>query len=71
MAKDSFRSYYQTPDGFDDMVMESDGLYLTALSFIHDPDEEGAGPKEKARDLSVFRQTKAWLYSYFRKAPLP
>ena len=64
-----FPQGYQTPEGFDDMVMESDGLFLTALSFIHDTKE--AGLEKKARDLPVFRQTKAWLDSYFKKAPLP
>ncbi len=31
-----YYTYYQTPDPFDDLIMESDGQYLTALSFTSD-----------------------------------
>lgn len=56
---------YQTPEGFSDMGMTSDGQSLTGLWFLGSRDErkhDGAGER---RELPVFRQTSDWLDMYF------
>ena len=56
---------YNTPQGFDDMWMNSDGEVLTGLWF------EGSRGQSKHRldceelDLPVFRETRRWLDIYF------
>ena len=56
---------YKTPQGFDDMWMNSDGEMLTGLWF------EGSRGQSKhrldceERDLPVFRETRRWLDIYF------
>ena len=55
---------YQTPTGFDDMLLNSDGTHLTALCFEHSRDVrkiEHGEPKE----LPIFEQTVRWLDIYF------
>ena len=60
---------YQTPKGFADLLMSSDGEVLTGLWF------EGSAAEAKhrgdfvARDLPIFRETSAWLDSYFAGRP--
>ena len=59
------KSRYKTPQGFDDMWMNSDGEVLTGLWF------EGSRGQSKhrldceERDLPVFRETRRWLDIYF------
>ena len=59
------KSRYKTPQGFDDMWMNSDGEVLTGLWF------EGSCGQSKhrfdceERDLPVFRETRRWLDIYF------
>lgn len=55
---------YQTPTGFDNLLLSSDGTYLTALCFEHSRDVrkiEHGEPKE----LPIFEQTVRWLDIYF------
>lgn len=61
---------YQTPEGFSNLLMSSDGTYLTGLWF------DGAGDALKRcadgeeKDLAVFWETRRWLELYFSgKAP--
>lgn len=51
---------YRTPAGFDDLLLRSDGTYLTGLSFIPTPDARRAGAMPP-----VFRESCAWLDVYF------
>ena len=55
---------YKTPTQFSDMVMNSDGEYLTGLWFEGSRDsskhENGA-----VKDLPIFRETCRWLDLYF------
>ncbi len=69
MREGFYRAAYHTPEAFDDMVMESDGMYLTGLNFI----KEEAGKREsgKTDDLPVFLKTEEWLDAYFSGMPLP
>lgn len=60
---------YKTPDGFDDILMNSDGEVLTGLWFEKSSDEKKHdlhgmyNGTEKA--CSVFRETCRWLDIYF------
>lgn len=59
---------YETPDGFDDILMSSDGGALTGLWFEGSPDANkrkanrhaSAAPREQ-----IFRETCRWLDIYF------
>ena len=62
----TFTKIYRTPNGFDDMVMTSDGEVLTGLRFINKQDQSKHSiDREKERDLPAFRSTKEWLDIYF------
>lgn len=56
---------YQTPDGFSDMLMNSDGEYLTGLWF----EDSGCTAKHvingEEKELPVFQETTRWLDQYF------
>lgn len=56
----NFIARYQTPDGFDDLWLASDGEYLTEVRFICAKSWFG-----KEVDLPVFRETRRWLDCYF------
>lgn len=56
---------YHTPDGFDDMVMSSDGEYLTGLWFECSKYVSGKVLAGEERELSIFRETARWLDTYF------
>ena len=55
---------YQTPTGFDNLLLSSDGTYLTALCFEHSRDVRKIEHGEP-KDLTVFEQTVRWLDIYF------
>jgi len=60
-----FKWRYEAPEGFDDILMCSDGDVLTGLSFAC-----SSGLEERIRDfrerkLPVFRETCRWLDCYF------
>ena len=61
----TFTNIYRTPDGFDDMVMSSDGEVLTGLRFINKQDQSKQTMDREEKDLSVFSDTKKWLDIYF------
>lgn len=65
-----FRYSYMTPEGFDNLVMESDGEVLTGLLFEggcdaarHASDsDDGFDP-----DIRAFHDTRRWLDAYFSR----
>ena len=60
---------YATPDGFDDLILSSDGTYLNSLYFTTSPDAPLLSSGE-VHDLPIFAQTVRWLDLYFSgKAP--
>lgn len=61
----TYRWRYETPDGFDDMLMSSDGRVLTGLRFAGFRDASGRTSDCEERDLPVFRETRRWLDVYF------
>ena len=65
-----FRCGYKTPDGFDDLVMESDGEVLTGLWFEGGRDAarsaaDSDGGIAPAPDIRAFHDTRRWLDAYF------
>ncbi|MBR6422743.1 methylated-DNA--[bacterium] len=62
----TFTKIYRTPDGFDDMIMSSDGDVLTGLRFINYSENQSKHIMDREEnDLSVFCSTKEWLDIYF------
>ena len=56
---------YKTPDDFDDMIMNSDGEYLTGLYFIGSKDAEKHITDCQKQELPIFQETCKWLDLYF------
>lgn len=54
-----YRSIYKTPKEFDDIILESDGKYLTALIFNQN------NAKVENDTLPIFNETFKWLDIYF------
>ena len=61
----TFSKIYRTPDGFDDIVMSSDGEVLTGLRFINKQDQSKHTIDREEKELPVFCSTKEWLDIYF------
>lgn len=60
-----FKWKYKTPDGFTDMIMNSDGEYLTGLCFESSMDVRKHILDCEEKDLLIFRETCKWLDIYF------
>ena len=54
-----YKQFYKTSDNFDNLVMYSDGMFLTRLTFIDESDNV------PTKDLPIFDKTKKWLDIYF------
>ena len=61
----NYKWYYKTPDGFDDMMMNSDGKYLTGLWFLNSKDAFKHLLDSGEEKLPVFEKTLVWLDLYF------
>lgn len=61
----TYKYFYHTPDGFSDMLLGSDGTYLTDLNFAS-PADEWQGIDDKEQSLPVFAGTCRWLDMFFR-----
>ena len=61
----TFTGKYRTPDGFDDLLMNSDGEVLTGLWFVGSRGQSRHRLVCEERDLPVFRETRRWLDLYF------
>lgn len=60
-----FKWKYKTPDGFTDMIMNSDGECLTGLCFESSTDVRKHILDCEEKDLLIFRKTCKWLDIYF------
>ena len=60
-----YKWVYKTPDSFDDMLMNSDGEYLTGLWFIGSRDDSKHIIDCEEKNLSIFKETSKWLDIYF------
>ena len=56
---------YKTNDDFSDILLSSDGTYLTGLWFEGFYDDEKLNHNYKEKDLKIFDETKKWLDIYF------
>lgn len=60
-----YKWIYKTPNGFDDMLMNSDGEFLTGLWFIGSRDSIKHVNDCEEKQLSIFEETSKWLDIYF------
>ena len=60
-----YKYSYKTPEGFSDMIMNSDGEYLTWLWFEGSRDSSKHVTDCEIKELDIFKQTCAWLDTYF------
>lgn len=60
-----YKWIYKSPDGFDDMLMNSDGEYLTGLWFIGSKDSSKHIMNCEKKELPIFQETCKWLDIYF------
>ena len=60
-----YKFHYKTPDGFSDMLMVSDGEYLTGLWFDGSKDALKHVTDCEEKLLPVFEDTVKWLDIYF------
>lgn len=68
------KKFYKTPKQFDDLLMTSDGEYLTGLSFVQSQDVICNSALVNEKELPIFKETCAWLDDYFaggRPASVP
>ena len=56
---------YKTPDGFDDIMMNSNGAYLTGLWFEGSRDCGKHITGSAVHELPIFKETCLWLDRYF------
>ena len=62
----TYKHIYQTPEGFSNMIMNSDGEYLTGLWFEGSRDTSKHKIDCEEKDLPIFSQTSKWLDTYFK-----
>ena len=60
-----YKCMYKTIDTFSNIIMNSDGKYLTGLWFEDSKDSYKHTTNCKEKDLEIFRQTSKWLDIYF------
>lgn len=60
-----YKWLYKTPSEFDDILMNSDGEYLTGLCFIGSKDANKQIVNCEEKELPIFKETRKWLDIYF------
>ena len=60
-----YKWIYHTPDNFSDMIMYSDGVYLTGLSFLSPSNEQKHDKNAEEKLINIFKETIHWLDIYF------
>ncbi len=61
----NYKCKYNTPDGFSNMIMTSDGDNLTGLWFEKPKNSSEHTINYEEKDLEIFRETTKWLDIYF------
>ncbi len=61
----TYKYIYNTPDGFSNMIMNSDGENLTGLWFEDSKDSFKHTINCEEKDLEIFKETSKWLDIYF------
>ena len=59
-----YKYTYKTPKEFSNIIMNSDGEYLTGLYFEGSKDSSKHEPNCKEEQLPIFKQTAKWLDIY-------
>lgn len=62
----TYRWLYKTSSDLDDILMYSDGKYLTALLFENSKDASKHNEKSLLKNLPIFVETSKWLDTYFK-----
>lgn len=60
-----YRFKYETPKQFSNIIMNSDGKYLTGLWFENSKDTLKHKKEGKEKNLAIFQETTKWLDIYF------
>lgn len=60
-----YKAKYETPEGFSNIIINSDGEYLTGLYFENSRDILKHQMNCEEKDLPIFKETKKWLDIYF------
>lgn len=60
-----FKRHYITPEGFDDLIMISDGKKLTGLIFAGSENARKPSLTQNETSLPIFDNTRKWLDEYF------
>ena len=60
-----YKTTYKTPEGFSDIIMNSDGEYITGLWFEGSRDTLKHKLDCEEKELPIFEETKNWLDIYF------
>lgn len=61
----NYKYTYKTPSGFSNIIMNSDGKYLTGLWFENSRDTIKHTTNCEEKELPIFRLTTKWLDIYF------
>ena len=65
MKPTAFITRYRTPEGFDDLMLASDGDVLTGVWFEGSRGERKSAADFEEKGLPIFREAGAWLDAYF------
>ncbi len=65
MFRLTYKCTYKTPSEFSNMIMNSDGEYLTGLWFEGSRDSSKHKIDCEEKELPIFNETKKWLDTYF------
>lgn len=60
-----YKYFYKSPEGFSDIILTSDGQFLTGLYFEASRDAKKHSLEYEKKDLPVFSETIRWLDIYF------
>lgn len=62
----TYISTYETPKQFSNLIMSSDGKYLTGLWFEDSEDSSKHIAEYEEKELEIFKETSRWLDIYFK-----
>ena len=61
----TYKYMYKTPENFSNMIMNSDGEYLTGLWFEGSRDSSKHIINCEEKEIEIFKETSKWLDIYF------
>ncbi|MGI6509779.1 MAG: methylated-DNA--[protein]-cysteine S-methyltransferase [Erysipelotrichaceae bacterium] len=61
----NYKSYYKTDKNFSDIILTSDGKYLTGLFFVGYKYADKLVEQFAEKESAIFKETKKWLDIYF------